>query len=168
MKKRCFFICFLLVAIFIMSGCSNQKEIKSIIINGEKYQSIYLYSFKNADISDKYSVITETPVEFPSHNGYVLTEGIRNNTVEVWEQYFFKREPEKSTFTTADLVTESEIEDLLEEFPISVKKNKYTYIITYYDFDYSTDTDRERLINESLVKNVIETSIDNIVIEYFE
>ena len=54
MKKIVCFLCVVFCSVLFLSSCGTKKEIKSIVVDGVKYNSFYIYSFENANIIDDY------------------------------------------------------------------------------------------------------------------
>ena len=151
-----------------MSGCSNNKEIKSVTINEKTYCSLYVYSFIDAEISSEYKVLFSTPVEQPSKEGFVVTKNKFADYVDVWNQFIFTKK-EDSTLTSVssdDLTIKAKVNALEKEFPISIKENTDTYTVTYYTYAYSTDVKLDRLVDDAIKKHSIEVAKENILIEY--
>lgn len=174
--KRFLSIALILVMLFSFSSCDSEREIKSVKIGDKTYYSLFLYSFTDAEIPEEYSEISDTPIEEPAESGYAITKDKDAEVIEVFEQFMRKNtdlsesDSNNSYSVTSGYTTvaiKANVKELIESFPITIEHKSDTYVITYYTYEYSTDTDKDRLIEKSLEKTTIEVVKDNVVIEYY-
>lgn len=173
--KRFLVLILVFILIISISACDTEREIKSVTIDDKTYYSLFLYSFTDAEIPEKYSEILDTPIEQPAKDGYAVTKDKNADTIDVFEQ-FVRTNSDLSEITPNDVYSTSsfgtiainaKVKELIESYPITIEHKSDTYVITYYTYEYSTDTDKDRLIEESLKKTTIEVVKDNVVIEYY-
>ena len=88
MKKS--LIVFLLVIVVLLPSCIENTKIKSVTADNVKYETVYLYSFENAEINE----ISPFMINYtkPKPNGYIyscnkLSPG---DTIKVWNNILFK------------------------------------------------------------------------------
>ena len=166
-----FSVLLLLFCCFIL-GCDSKNEIKSISVDGKTYYTVYLYSFDNASISDNYKVISVTPVDCPTIKGYSLSKERNADRIEVWNQFYFVDDGvDHTSISSSDLPSigiNAQVVELIDTYPVSIKENKDTYTVTYYTYSYSTDTEIERLVDNSLYKHIIEVAKESALIEYYD
>ena len=156
------FLCFL-------SGCTTKKEVKSVTINDKTYYPLYIHSFNDAEISSEYKVLFVTPVEQPTEEGFVITNNKDADYVDVWTQFVFTKNSDAflTSVSSNDLTVKAKVITLEKEFPIIIKENTDTYTVTYYTYDYSTDLEMDRLVDNALEKHSIEVAKENALIEYY-
>lgn len=168
MKRKILMMALVFIILCMHSGCNTKREIKSVTINETQYYPIYMYSFDEAEVSQEFQELFETPVEAPAEKGYVLSNESMAAYVEVWEQFMFSnRDGESTTVFASDLDKKATVVELEETYPITVKENKDTYLITYYTYSYSSDTQMNRLMENSLSKHTVEVVKENVMIEYY-
>ena len=165
--KRLLFVVLFLCVIPLFSSCSSQKEIKSITIGENTYYSVYLCSFDNADINYEYTPLYKTHIDHPTSSGYVFVKDRSIERADVWQQFYFNKDPNASSITSEDVKIHADIVDFVENYAIRLEKKRDTYVITYYTFSYSTDTDLQRLKKQSLEKHTIEVTQDDVIISYY-
>ena len=157
----------LIIAIFFCS-CSANSEIKSVVIDDVEYKTIYLYSFKNAQI-DKYVKTLQTEVE-PTESGFVYSSGKLSpgDTVKVWSNSFFNEDISNSSgnfaVTDSDFGTIAVVDKVMETYCVEIKSTNSTYRITYYT--YSGETVSEKKNIEEIEKHNIEVTKERVTIKY--
>ena len=85
MKNFLNILCVLTIILCALSGCETKKEIKSVTINENTYYPLYIYSFKDAEITSEYEEAPLTPVEQPAEEGFVFTEQKGADYVNVYK-----------------------------------------------------------------------------------
>ena len=178
MKKAISII--LLVASLITILCSCYKtsrddtagsdNISSVQIDSLlfTYQTVYLYSFKNATIDPDYESTSST--ETPSSTGYVYSYNKLEvgDSIKVWQDFKFGTKT-SSYQDDRESGTEAIIDEIVAVYRVQVKHNSDTYIITYYtvqdtSISYTTVTKRESV--KELEKHKIEVTKDRVIINY--
>ena len=173
MKKIVCFFCVIFFSVLIFSSCGPQKEIKSIVVDGVKYNSFYIYSFEDAGIIDDYIVIDKSDVDKPEKSGFVVSNELLNkgDTVVVWEQFYFNCQDVYQNIVTASDIFKctAKVLRLEREYSIELKENGDRYIITCYsNSNIKSDTDLDRLESDSVEKIVLDVPKQDVVIEYYE
>ena len=126
-------ICIVFMILSLLCSCSENRKIKSVKIDDITYETIYLYSFTNAQI-DGFHPMLQNDKTLISTNGYVfLTEKYeKGDVVEVWENLFFDDNITTSTSVSYHRGTTAVIDELLESYQIEIENKQNTFIITCY------------------------------------
>ncbi len=170
MKKIISLICLSLIFSIVLSSCSTEK-VESVTIDNVEYKTLYLYSFKDAEISG-YSGLM--PV-YPTVDGYVYsTEKLSpGDIIRVWSTFLFYEKPLSTADIITDIITEDRfgtnavVDKLLETYRVKVEPNGDTYLITCYTVeDYSCSTAHNREDLSAIEKQKIEIVKDRAVIKY--
>ena len=155
-------ISFFFVLVFfscVLLSCS-QKGIKSITVDNKIYNTYYLYSFKDALISDDYSMIDAGNP--PTETGYIYSTEKLNpgDSIKVWTNILFRKANEYELGTIAI------VDSIIEVYPIKLDRGKESYTITYFDIKSAkTVSDKTDLKEPSRSK--IEVTKERVTIEYY-
>ena len=174
MKRTLCVLLTLCFSVLLFASCGNTKEIKTIVINGVEYNSLYIYSFEDAEIIDDYSILYKTEVDKPDSNGYVCSSERLNigDDIVVWEQFFFDYPcyDNKNSLSSSDIKhCTAKVSGLENEYLIDLKEKGDRYTITCYRIiGNKCDTELERIESKSLEKIVVDVPKDDVVIEYYE
>lgn len=171
-------IAFIVVAalIFMLISCgSSSIKVSRVFLEGyttSYVDSIYLYSFKNAEISAKYESATST--EQPTSSGYIYSIEKLNvgDTIKVWNEFKFGEEPSSWTDNRPYGVN-AIVDKIVAAYEIKVEATSDTYIITYYSVEgsfgnslsYTCVSNKEKL--KEIQTKKIEVTKDRVVIEYY-
>lgn len=166
MKKTFYFASILLTIAVFLCSCSSNEAVKSIQINDAKYETIYLYSFKNAQIDGQYEEVVTNMGTQPTANGYVYsTEKLSpGDMITVWDHIKFANHASASRF---GLGTTATVDEVIDVYRIEVETKKDTYKITYYDLVNSihmTASERQDLCEIKTQK--IEIVKEHVTIQY--
>lgn len=173
MKKVVCFFCIIFFSVFIFSSCGPQKEIKSIVVDGVKYNSFYIYSFENANIIDDYKILYKSNVDKPTQDGYVRSVERLNkgDDLVVWEQFYFAYQDDDATsISSSDIIhCTAKVIKIEKEYTIELDEDGERYIITCYTASNNkSDTNLDRLESDSIEKIVLDVPKQDVVIEYYE
>ena len=173
MKKIVCFLCVVFCSVLFLSSCGTKKEIKSIVVDGVKYNSFYIYSFENANIIDDYKILYKSNVDKPTQDGYVRSNEQLNQgeDVVVWEQFYFKYQDDNATsISSSDIIhCTAKVIKLEKEYTIDLDEDGGRYIITCYSASNNkSDTDLDRLESNSIEKIVLDVPKQDVIIEYNE
>ena len=161
-KNLCLFLVFVLNS-FALLSCS-QNDIKSIMVDEKNYSTYYLYSFKDANITDNYTMLeTANP---PTETGYIYsTEKLNHgDSIKVWNNILFGGSD--NYISSSMFGTDAIVDKVIEVYPIKVDIGKETYTITYFDVKSAkTVSDKSDITEPS--KNKIEVTKERVTIEYY-
>ena len=162
MKKIGLLVSVVLIISNFFCACSAKSEIKSVVIDDVEYKTIYLYSFKDAQI-DKYVKTLQTEVE-PTESGFVYSSEKLSpgDTVKVWNNYRFT--DDISDWDLSLFGTIAVVDKVMETYCIAIKSTDSTYRITYYT--YSGETVSEKKNIEEIEKHKIEVTKERVTIKY--
>lgn len=143
-------------------SCSAEKTIEEICIGDKKYETIYLYSFEDANINDTYYFVDNSDI-IPTTSGYAyfsqkLSSG---DPVQVWTNCYFQ------SGDSWAFGTKAVVEQLIDIYPIKVKEQQDCYVITYYeveDVEHSVASDKQNL--SKITKNEIKCAKELVIIRY--
>ena len=127
--KKIFLLSLLLTVTILLNSCSTDV-IESIKVDEITYRTVYLYSFKDAQIEGVQP--NYLPMDPPTANGYVyscekLSPG---DTIRVWTNFRFG--DVGNSLTYSDLGTNAIVVELIETYSIKLERKSDTYKITYY------------------------------------
>lgn len=171
MKKICTAIAvFLSVSLLLCSCDSDDVSSVRIADSASIYETIYLYSFKDAQIDEHFESTTST--EIPSSTGYVYsTEKLEvGDTIKVWQDFKFGESPTSSWTDDRTRGTDAIVDKIVDTFKIHIEEKSGTFVITYYSiegafyFSGTTVTNRDNL--KEVEKHKIEISKERVIIEY--
>jgi hypothetical protein len=161
MKKIFFAVVVIIVSIFFVS-CHNNDKIESIEVDNEEYKTIYLYSFKDAEIDNEFMYIENCDVS-PSSCGYVYSSEVLSvgDTINVWTNCFF------NSGDSSTIGTYAVVEEIVDTYNVKIEEKKDTYIITYYiieNYDRKTVSEKQEL--SKIEENKIEVFKERVTIKY--
>ena len=162
-KKNLSLFLVLVLVSFALLSCS-QNNIKAIKVDEKNYYTYYLYSFKDAIITDNYTMLeTSNP---PTKTGYIYsTEKLKpGDSIKVWNNILFNGIDNYVSSTMFG--TDAIVDKIIEVYPIKVDSGKETYTITYFDIKSAkTVSDKTDLKEPSRSK--IEVTKERVTIEYY-
>lgn len=174
MKKIIALIIVASLILTLVSCGSSSSNVSCVYIEGSSLLStsicytIYLYSFKNAEINAKYESTSST--EKPSSSGYIYSTEKLNvgDAIKVWNEFKFG---EKTSSWTDDRQygVNAIVDKIVAAYKITVKATSDTYIITYYSVEGSisnTSVSKKENLKEIQMKKM-EVSKDRAIIEYY-
>lgn len=161
MKKIISLISVLLI-IMIFCSCAINGNIASIKIDDAEYKNIYLYSFKDAQINDFSSTIANI---VPTESGYIYSTEklLPGDSIKVWEHAFFG-DNDLSYVTSSNIGTTAVVDEIIEVYPIQIKKAGSNYRITYYQVVFNTVSEKQDL--GEVIENKIEIDKSRVIIKY--
>lgn len=167
MKKIIVSILMLCLLCTTLSSCAVAPgKISSVKVdNLTTYQTLYLYSFKDATVDNL--IKASENVETLTTTGYVYSNSklAPGDPIEVWQQLKFGESSYQSSYGTTAIVDKK-----IDEFRVNVSAKNGTYVITYYtledSFSLSKSTVREKDELKDTVKNKIQISQDRVIIVF--
>ena len=168
MKKVVLLVSIVLIIANLFCSCSAGNEIKSVVVDDVEYSTIYLYSFKNAQI-DNYVKTLQTEVA-PTESGFVYSSEklSSGDAVKVWTGYYFTDKFSNSSGNFAvigsDFGTIAVVDKVIEIYRIEIKSTDSTYRITYFTYPIKTVSE-EKDIGE-IEKHKIEVTKERVTIKY--
>ena len=165
MKKVISLISLILALSILLCSCTTQKA-KSVIIDDKEYRTIYLYSFKDAEIDGGYINYLHKDAE-PTDSGYAYSyrELFPGDSIRVWINFYFGVD-DSETSLISDWGTNAIVDAHIKTYQIEVKKNRSTYNIKYYTIknEYDTATEIEDL--SPIEVEEIEIVHERVVVKY--
>lgn len=169
MKKLISILLSLFILVLSLCSCGTNrihKKIKSITVDTYKYETIYLYSFKNAKLDLGNIVKDFSPETAPTQTGYVLSTSKLDSgdEVKVWTQHYFGEDYYHSSQGTTAVV-----DKLVETYSIKIDNKNETYLISLFNVNeprqWNTHTVSEKTELEVVFRQ-IEVTKDRVTIEY--
>ena len=173
MKKVLSLIVLVSLCVLLVSCNLTPTEVESVyidansILNSNTYDTIYLYSFKDAKVSTSYE--STTSKEIPSSTGYIYSsEKLQvGDTIKVWNDFKFGAKP--STWSDdREYGVDAVVSKIVEIYKVKVKSTSDTYIITYYSVEKSLSktsvSNKENLAKIQLHK--VELTKDRVIITH--
>ena len=142
----------------------GKNDIKSIKVDETSYNTYYLYSFKDAIITDNYTfLVASNP---PTETGFIYSaEKLKpGDSIKVWNNILF--DPSDNYVSSSMVGTNAVVDKIIEVYPIKVNNEKETYIITYFDIKSTKTVSDKSDLNEP-TKNKIEVAKERVTIEYY-
>ena len=162
--KKCACLCLVLVFTLLNLLSCSRNNIKAVTVDEVEYRTYYLYSFKDADITDDYSILADWGT--PTKTGYVYSnEKLKpGDNIRVWNNLLFK--VAGNTISSDMFGTVAIVDKIIEVYSIKIDNNKETYIITYFDINYNKTVSNKADLEEP-VKSKIEVTKERATIEYY-
>ena len=171
MKKFLFAILFF-IFVFALAACASIGNVQSVTVDDTEYKTIYLYSFKDANITKKYNALNSSD-STPTSCGFIYsTEKLSvGDSITVWETYIFsKTNTNNNSYndsSNSSVGTKAIIDKVVAIYRINVDATFDTYKITYYKFPSSFDlcvSNEDQIC--SLSEQNIEVVKDRVLIKY--
>lgn len=167
MKKLISILLSLFILVLSLCSCGTNrihKKIKSITVDTLKYETIYLYSFKNAKLDNVVKDLS--PETAPTQTGYILSTSKLDSgdEVKVWTRHYFGENYYNSSKGTTAVV-----DKLVETYSIKINNNDETYLISLFNvnepWQWNTHTVSEKTELEVVFRQ-IEVTKERVTIEY--
>lgn len=134
MKKIFSLLLTLALFLALLTSCSTVRytDVKRVTIEGDSYESFYLYSFEYADLSEcQYNGIT-----YPTETGYVYsTERLEiGDVIEVWGEHSFGYYDTNGHYTTR-MGTTATVREITERYEIELLRAANSYTVTFFGLD---------------------------------
>ena len=151
MKKIVVLTNLILIFTILFCSCSTDK-ISSVSVDDKVYRTIYLYSFKDAQIDKEYDSDINTNIKLTT-NGFVYSTQklLPGEKITVWNWYF------EYCIATVD--------EVIEVYRIEIKSTSDTYKITYYSLPVKETVSEKRDI-QALKMQKIEVVKERVIITY--
>ena len=170
MKKYVCLTCVVLIISILFCACFDGDKISSIIIDDIEYKTIYLYSFRDAQLdklNNEHKNLRQPEIT-PSVYGFVYSDEKLSpgDSIRVWDTFLFS-DSSSATIGSLDFGTTAVVDKLIEVHTVKVESKKDTYKITCYQFgdeDYKTATKKEDLTELEVQK--IEVVKERVTIKY--
>ena len=164
MKKVVFMVATVLTISFLLCSCTTNSTIEAVIVDGVEYKTVYLYSFENAELDSNlkhfpYRNISPTACGY-TYSSQKLSPG---DTINVWSNCVY-RETSSTSINSSDFGTNAVVTKMIKTYQISIREAQDTYIITYYEFNRDTATNKEDL--KEIKRNTIEVVKERVTIKY--
>ena len=169
MKRYLILFTLVCVTLTACCSCSNSEKISYVEFEDQKFETIYLYSFENAEITQDFQALTKTE-EIPEASGYTYSTKKLSvgDTIRVWECFYFKSgQGENEGFGINGAGVNATVSGLLKTYYVTVKEKNDTFMIVYYEVE---DSARKIVAEKSNISEIteqkIEVSKDRIIIKY--
>lgn len=151
-----------LVLILSFTSCNFIREIKSVEIDGNKYDTLYLYCFKHdCNTNNKYET-NSCKCKGKYSSGYFYS----GDKLEAGDYYELRISIFYDTILGGSPIT-VKINALIETYEISVREKIDTYAITYYTVsDNAPKVEKEEL--DIPIKNSVVVTKERVTIYYAE
>ena len=133
------------------------------MIDTQKHNTVYLYSFKDAQIADEYRTIWD---DTPTQSGYVYSTKKLNSgeSIQVWTHMHWGS---VQTSNELGVGVSAVVDELIETYSIDVDAKTDTYRIAYFEFSMVKTTFSDRELVQELKKSEVEVVKERVSIEYY-
>ena len=131
-KILCFAVILSMLLVSLCSCGANPGQIVEVWVDGSKvYQTIYLYSFKDAEIGSYYDDKIE---KAPTTTGYIYSkrEFKKGDRIEVSVSLSLKSESDSSP-EIVSFYSNAVVDKVVRTYKVKVTEKKDTYLIEYYE-----------------------------------
>ena len=130
MRKAIVSILCIILCLASLCACGSKEKIEMIEVDGTQYETVYLYSFKDAEIPSEYSDKYTT-------TGFVYSNDKLNkgDTIFVWAGGIFEY------LDIYRYGASAVVDEVVEVYHPKVKDNGDTFIITRFNYSTKTSSD---------------------------
>ena len=166
MKRIILFTSLLLVLCGLFLSCATDNKIKSVFIDDTEYKTIYLYSFKDAQIINASRIYANANIE-PTESGFIYSTSKKapGDSIKVWRYVLASSSTSQTFFTDADLGVNAVVDEVIEVYRVKVERKKDTYKITYYE-EPSFNTFSGENDNYQIKAHTVEVVKERVMINY--
>lgn len=159
----------MIAMLLILCSCSFGGKVQSVQVDSTEYLTIYVYSFKDAEIDPNFESSTSSAT--PTYTGYVYsTEKLSvGDDIKVWNNFKFGEKGASSWTDTRKTGANATVDKIVKTYRVTVKSSNDSYVITYYKLKSSSYYDSSVSNIEDLVeivKHKIKVSKERVIIKY--
>lgn len=160
----------LLVTVILSLLCSCQKEeekIDNIKVDDSVHQTIYLYSFKDANMEGLERGFYENTKISPTPFGYVFSTRklSSGDSVQVWNGIGYHWETPSYSGQAYTVGTDAVVDKVIKTYRVSIEEKTDTYKVTYYEMPANKTFSTQEEI-EDLTSQKIEVVKERVTIQY--
>lgn len=132
MRKIISFLLIVAISVLFITSCSTKGDIEKVVVSDTSYKPIYLYAFKDADVSGFQKGSQTSDDAVPTANGYIYSKAKLSvgDQITVWNNEKF----EDAMYVHG---TQAVVSAIIKTYPVRVNAGIGKYNISYYDFDAS-------------------------------
>ena len=148
-----------------LTSCGVAGNIDYVEVDNWDIKTLYLYSFKEADVDNAIDVPSDG--EMPTSNGYIYsnTRLEPGDSITVWQQFKFGESSIKYQNGTTAVV-----KSVVDKFKVKASVKGDTYVITYYTLEDNLSVTKSSVCEKNsiheAVKNKIQVTKDRVMIVY--